>query len=58
MKLYELLEKQFLTYEELEEIELDEEVFEVINNGNSGLYLGYNWFTVVLQFGDIDVYVK
>ena len=58
MKLYELLNKQFLNYEELEEIELYEEVIEVLNNGISGRFIGFNWFTVVLQDGEIDVYVK
>ena len=56
--LKQLLEKEFVTVEELETIEENNEVIKVENNGNSGLHVGYNWFTVALVNGEeYDIYL-
>ena len=56
--LKELLEKEFVTVEELEAIEEHEEVTRVENNGSSGLHVGYNWLTVALENGEeYDIYL-
>ena len=56
--LKELLEKEFVTAEELETIEESNEVVRVENNGSSGLHVGYNWLTVALENGEeYDIYL-
>lgn len=55
----EALKGEFITEEQLEEIELSEDVTSVDNMGYSGAYPGANWFSVEFQDGEnIDVYVK
>lgn len=56
--LKELLEKEFITLEELEIIGEDEDVAEVQDNGMSGEHYNKHWYTVVLEDGEeFDVYV-
>lgn len=56
--LLELLEKEFITLEELEIIGEDEDVLEVQDNGMSGEYYNKHWYTVVLEDREeYDVYV-
>lgn len=53
-----LLEKEFITLEELEIIEENENVVEIQDNGMSGQYYGKHWYTVVLENGEeFEVYV-
>ncbi|WP_143314466.1 hypothetical protein [Clostridium sp. HBUAS56017] len=54
----ELVEKEKLTLEEFEELELMEEVEEVEDNGMSGHYYGWHWYTVKTKDDEFDVYVK
>lgn len=57
--LVELLEKEIVTLEELEEIECFEEVTEVENCGNSGKHIGCTWFNVKAIDGEeYSIYVK
>lgn len=47
----------FKTFEELEEMECEYETCE--DNGMSGLYYGYHWYTLKDEEGnETDVYVK
>ena len=55
--LLELLEKEFLTLEELEVVEEDTDVLEVQDNGMSGQHYGKHWYTVVLEDKEYDIYV-
>ena len=56
--LKELLNKEFVTLEELEIIGEDTEVLEVQDNGMSGSYYGKHWYTVVLEDNtEYDIYV-
>lgn len=58
-RLMELVEKEKITIEEAEEIQEMPEVIELENNGNSGRYYGYCWYTVKTEDGtEYDVYVK
>ena len=55
-KLTELLEKKFLTIEEMEYI-MENADYE--DNGMSGQYQGYYWYTVIKEDGtEYDIYVK
>ena len=55
-KLTELLEKRFLTIEEMEYI-MENANYE--DNGMSGQYQGYHWYTVIKEDGtEYDIYVK
>ena len=55
----EALKGEFITEEQLEEIELSEDVASVDNMGYSGSNPGAKWFSVEFQDGDnIDIYVK
>jgi hypothetical protein len=51
-RLVELLEKEFVTPEELQEIEEHEDVIEVENCGNSGRHFGYVWYNVKCTDGE------
>ena len=56
-RLAELVEKKFLTNEEIGEIYSMKEVDQVEYNGYSGLYINYYWFTVYTVDGEeYDVY--
>ena len=56
-RLSELVEKKFLTSEEIDEIYSMQEVKQVEYNGYSGLYVNYYWFTVYTVDGEEhDVY--
>ena len=56
-RLSELIEKKFLTSQELDEIYSMKEVKQVEYNGYSGLYINYYWFTVYTVDGEeYDVY--
>ena len=56
-RLSELVEKKFLTSEEIDEIYSMQEVKQVEYNGYSGLYINYYWFTVYTVDGEeYDVY--
>ena len=48
-RLKELIIKEFLTSEELDEIYLMNEVDRVEYNGYSGLYLNRYWYTIYLK---------
>lgn len=56
-RLMELVEKSKLTWDELEEIEEMSEV-ETEDNGMSGQYAGYHWYTVKTEDEEYDIYVK
>ena len=56
-RLSELVQKKFLTSEEIDEIYSMQEVKQVEYNGYSGLYINYYWFTVYTVDGEeYDVY--
>lgn len=55
-RINELVEKEFITLNELEELLTNVENYEF--NGESGLYYGYLWYTVICNDCDFDVYVK
>ena len=56
-RLMELVDKKFLTSEEIDEIYSMLEVKQVEYNGYSGLYINYYWFTVYTVDGkEYDVY--
>ena len=57
-RLMELIDKKFITYEELEEIELMPYIT-VQYNGYSGNFIGYYWATVVdMEKEEYDIYFK
>ena len=57
-RLMELVDKKFITCEELEEIELMPQVT-VQYNGYSGSFVGYHWATVVdAEEEEDDIYFK
>ena len=57
-RLSELIEKKFLTSEELDEIYSMKEVKQVEYNGYSGIYLNYYWHTIYLEDNEeYDVYL-
>ncbi|BDR74332.1 hypothetical protein K144316041_p21710 (plasmid) [Clostridium tetani] len=47
-RLMELLEKEFVTVEELEKIEEHEQVEETEFCGASGKHIGHNWYNITL----------
>lgn len=47
-RLMEILGKEFVTIEELEEIEEHEQVKYFESLGNSGKHIGHNWYNVTL----------
>lgn len=49
-------EGQEVTQEEFEEIEENEYVREVENNGNSGLHYNLIWYTVYGEDDEFDIY--
>ena len=56
-RLMELVDKKFLTSEEISELYSMKEVDQVEYNGYSGLYINYYWFTVYTVDGEeYDVY--
>lgn len=58
-KLFKLLDKQYLTPDEIEELEVSPEVREVNNLGYSSIHSSYNWLDVVLSDGTShNVYCK
>ena len=56
-RLMELVDKKFVTCEELEEIELMLDVT-VQYNGYSGSFVGYHWATVADEEEEYDIYFK
>ena len=56
-RLMELVDKKFVTCEELEEIELMPQVT-VEYNGYSGSFVGYHWATAVYMEEEYDIYFK
>ena len=57
-RLSELIEKKFLTSEELDEIYSMQEVKQVEYNGYSGIYLNCYWHTIYLEGNEeYDVYL-
>ena len=57
-RLSELIEKKFLTSQELDEIYSMKEVKQVEYNGYSGIYLNYYWHTIYLEDNEeYDVYL-
>ena len=56
-RLSELIEKKFLTEDELDEIHSMKEVKQVEYNGYSGIYLNCYWYTIYLDNEDYDVYL-
>ena len=56
-RLQYLLDKQFLTIEEMEEIEEHTQVINTENCGNSGNHIGYIWHTVATIDGEYNIYV-
>ena len=58
-RLMELVKKEKLTVDELQEIENMPEVLEWEFNGASGHYIGWNWYTIITEDNEeYDVYVK
>lgn len=57
-RIIELLTKQFLNADELEEIDESNYIKRVEFNGNSGIYYDWKWFTVFMKNKEYDVYVK
>lgn len=57
LRLTELVEKKKITFEELSEIEEMADV-EAEDNGMSGQYVGYHWYTVKTYNEEYNVYVK
>ena len=51
-RIEELLEKELLEYEELEEILDSDNIVNWENNGNSGKYDGYIWYSVTVIDGE------
>ena len=58
VKIYDLCQEEFLTYEQLAEVEESYLVNYVENNGNSGKHIGYIWYTVQLCDLEFQVYCK
>ena len=56
-RLMELVNRKFITCEELEEIELMPDVT-VQYNGYSGSFVGYHWATVADEKEEYDIYFK
>ena len=57
-RLMELVDKKFLTSEEIDEIYSMQEVKQVEYNGYSGIYLNYYWHTIYLEDNEeYDVYL-
>ena len=56
-RLMELVDKKFVTCEEIEEIELMPQVT-VEYNGYSGSFVGYHWVTVEEEGEEYDIYFK
>lgn len=49
----------FVTQEQFEKLEVNPNVVKIENNGNSGLYYGYTWYTVYYADGtEQDIYYK
>ena len=56
-RLMELVNRKFVTCEEIEEIELIPQVT-VEYNGYSGSFVGYHWATVEEEGEEYDIYFK
>ena len=56
-RLMELVDKKFLTEEEIEEIYLMENIC-LEYNGYSGTHIGYYWYTVYVNDEEYDIYTK
>lgn len=54
----QLIDKQFLTIEQALELLNSDLIDTHINNGNSGLYDGYAWFSVFIGEEEYDIYIK
>ena len=57
LRIYELLEKKFLSEDEVEELEECSKV-EYEYCGMSGLYLGYNWEIITINDNEYNIYFK
>lgn len=51
-RIKELLKKELLTCEEAKEVLDNDNITNWENNGNSGRYNGYTWFTVIAIDGE------
>ena len=51
----ELVNKRFLTLEELEELETMVDYIQF--NGLSGAYVGYKWYSIAVNEEEYDVYL-
>jgi len=59
VRLQELIDQEFLSLEELEEVEEHELVINVETLGASGNHVGYKWYNVILENGkEYSVYTK
>ena len=57
LRIYELLEKKFLSEDEVNELEEYPKV-EYEYCGMSGLYLGYNWEVITIEGNENNIYFK
>lgn len=57
IRIYELLEKKFLSEDEVNELEECPNV-EYEYCGMSGLYLGYNWEVITIEGNEYNIYFK
>ena len=57
LRIYELLEKKFLSEDEVNELEECPKV-EYEYCGMSGLYLGYNWEVITIEGNEYNIYFK
>lgn len=56
-RIKELIDKEFLSLEELEELLESDNVIFWQNNGNSGEHNGYTWYSVTTKNEEFDVYL-
>jgi hypothetical protein len=58
-RINDLVNKEFVTEEELQEIRDHERIIDVENCGNSGKYYGYTWYNIITDWNEeYSVYVK
>ena len=57
LRIYELLEKKFLSEDEVNELEESANV-EYEYCGMSGFYLGYNWESITINGEEYNIYFK
>jgi len=56
-RLMDLISKEYITSEELDEL-YESENCSVVPNGNSGFRVGFQWYTVDINGEEYNVYVK